>query len=201
VAHELRNPLAGISGALQVIGSSLADDDRRRPVMDKVGQQVRRLNALVTDLLTFARPEAAKMRPLDLGEVVRAAVDATERGEVTVDVLGGGRALGDVHLLQHMVVNLVQNAVQAVGQGGHVRVVLGPASVLVCDDGPGVPDANRASIFEPFYTTRTQGTGLGLAICRKAATAMGASIDLATSPLGGAAFEIRLQPDPANPVV
>jgi two-component system sensor histidine kinase PilS (NtrC family) len=66
VAHELRNPLAGISGALQVIGRSLADDDRRKAIMEKVEGQVRRLNALVTDLLAFARPDVARAQPVEL---------------------------------------------------------------------------------------------------------------------------------------
>ena len=195
VAHELRNPLAGISGAIQVIASSLPDTDRRKPIMEKVEGQVRRLNALVTDLLDFARPTAARSAPVSLDEVVRAAVELVRRDHpaVAFTVVGSGSAKADPNLLTQIVLNLLLNAAQALGpDGGRVEVALAPGSILVSDSGPGIPAENAEKIFTPFFTTRTRGTGLGLAICRKAATAMEGRLELASGSLPGAALHLVL---------
>jgi two-component system sensor histidine kinase HydH len=196
VAHELRNPLAGISGAIQVLARSLPAEDRRKPIMEKVEQQVRRLDALVTELLDFARPTEARIGPLALDEVARQVVDLVQRDHpgVALSATGAGDAAGDPNLVQQVVLNLVLNAVQALDGVGEVRVLVEPGRVLVNDSGPGIPDENVEKIFEPFFTTRTRGTGLGLAICRKAAAAMGGRLTLATGPLPGAAFLLELRP-------
>lgn len=199
VAHELRNPLAGISGALQVIGRSLADDDRRKLIMEKVEGQVRRLNALVTDLLAFARPDPARAKDVQLREVVRAALDPV-RGEfpaVKLTLEGDGTAFADPHLVQSIVLNLVQNAAQAMDGQGEVLVRLSAGEVLIADGGSGVPVDLRDKIFEPFFTTRTRGTGLGLAISRKAARAMNGDLQLlATGPRSGATFRLLVPSRP-----
>lgn len=197
VAHELRNPLAGISGAIQVIARSFPEDDRRRPVMEKVDDQIRRLNALVTDLLAFARPDPARMTFVRLEEIAAIAADlvSKERPGVVCEVIGAGEAWADPNLVQHVLINLLQNAGQALESRSEARiqVVVKPGSVLVNDDGPGIEPAIREQIFEPFYTTRTRGTGLGLAISRKAASAMGAELVLSTGDLPGAAFLLRFR--------
>lgn len=194
VAHELRNPLAGISGAIQVIARSLPADDRRKPIMEKVEQQVHRLNALVTDLLDFARPVEPNLALVDLDDVARGVVEllAREHPRARLAVEGQGSAVADANFLQQVLLNLVINGIQAGGDEAEVRVIVGPGRVRVSDDGPGVPEANREAIFNPFFTTRTRGTGLGLAICRKQVTAMGGRIVLDQGPLRGAAFEIDL---------
>jgi signal transduction histidine kinase len=125
--------------------------------------------------------------------VVRPGIDLV-RGEfpaVAVHLLGEGRAVADPHLVQSVVLNLVQNAAQAMAGEGEVWVRLAPGEVRVTDSGPGVPDELRAQIFEPFFTTRTRGTGLGLAISRKAARAMSGELDLVPS-AAGATFRLLL---------
>lgn len=196
VAHELRNPLAGISGAIQVLARSMDNDDRRKPIMGKVEQQVRRLDALVTELLNFARPAEARIVVVALEEVVRQVVDLVHRDHPTVvlSAVGRGSAMADPNLVQQVVLNLVLNAVQAIDGVGEVCVVVEPGRVLVNDSGPGIPAENVEKIFEPFFTTRTRGTGLGLAICRKAASAMGGRLSLGTGPLRGATFVLELGP-------
>ncbi|MES2642781.1 MAG: protoglobin domain-containing protein [Myxococcota bacterium] len=197
VAHELRNPLAGISGALQVIGRSLPDDDRRKPIMEKVEQQVRRLNLLVTDLLNFARPTEARLAPVRLEEVARQVVDNVQREHPTVRITttGTGMARADSNLVHQITLNLVLNAVQALDGPGAIQVDITPGRIRVSDSGPGVPAADAERIFSPFFTTRARGTGLGLAICRKGASAMGGVLALASGPLAGASFLLELQPE------
>ncbi len=195
VAHELRNPLAGISGAIQIIAGSMADDDRRRPIMDKVEHQIRRLNAMATELLALARTTPARMARIDLTEAASMALEllVNEHPGMDVRLTGGGSAYADANKVQQIILNLVQNAVQAVGSTGEIAVEIADQEVRVNDDGPGIPSAIRDEIFTPFFTTRTRGTGLGLAICRQEAEAMDATLDLAESALGGASFVLRMR--------
>lgn len=191
VAHEVRNPLAGISGAVQVIARSLDSDDPRRRILGKVEEQITRLNGLVTDLLTYARPDRARTRPTDLRNVAEAVVSllVDESMQLKIRVEGQGVASADPNLLHQILLNLCQNAAQAAGEGGEVLVRVADRHILVNDSGPGVPDEARSSLFQPFFTTKTRGTGLGLAISQRAAHAMRASLSLCEGgPLPGAAF-------------
>ena len=194
VAHELRNPLAGISGAIQVIARSLPDTDRRKPIMDKVEQQVRRLDALVTDLLDFARPAEARVVDVVLEDVVAAVVDNVKRDHpsMVITATGSGTARADPNLVHQVLLNLVLNAIQALDGAGEVRIQVQRGRVVVSDSGPGIPPENVEKVFAPFFTTRTRGTGLGLAICRKATGAMGGQLVLTNGPLPGAAFALEL---------
>jgi signal transduction histidine kinase len=196
VAHELRNPLAGISGAIQVISRSLPSDDRRKPIMEKVEQQVRRLDALVTDLLDFARPTTARMGPVKLEDVTRSVVENVQRQHagVAIKAEGASTVYADPNLVHQILLNLILNAVQAVGGEGQVLVLIASGCVRVSDSGPGVAAENADKIFQPFFTTRTRGTGLGLAICRKAANAMAGRLELGAGPLAGACFVLELPP-------
>jgi signal transduction histidine kinase len=193
VAHEIRNPLAGISGTVQFIASSLPSDDVRVEALTEVRDQIARLGSLVGDLLNFSRPITADARPVDLAHVAGAAIQQASASEGYVaSVNGEGVALGDAALLSQVLLNLVQNAWQA---GAKTVVVdVAPGRVFVCDDGPGIKPENRARIFEPFFTTKVRGTGLGLSVARKMIEAMNGSIALAASPLGGAGFDVRLPP-------
>jgi signal transduction histidine kinase len=199
VAHELRNPLAGISGAVQVIAASMPEEDARKRVMQKVEDQIRRLDSLVGDLLGFARQPVARASDIDLAEAARAIVELARRSHPSVAfaVKGSGRASADPHLVQQVLLNLVINAANATaelhGGGGEVRIEVARGRVRVRDDGPGVPTGSEETIFQPFYTTRTRGTGLGLAICRKLALAMHGTCTLAPRVEGqGACFVLEL---------
>jgi signal transduction histidine kinase len=197
VAHELRNPLAGISGALQVITRSMDEGSLHHTVLTKVDGEVRRLNSLVTDLLAFARPGTAQLTPTDLRPLADEVVEllAPEHPTVTLSVVGLGQAAADPHLVRQVLHNLVRNAVDAVTEsgGGAVRVLVDHGSLRVADDGPGIPEERRAEVFEPFVTSKTRGTGLGLAISARSAHAMGGDLRLVDDgPLSGACFELLL---------
>ncbi len=199
VAHELRNPLAGISGALQVLTHGLDPGDKRLSIMERVIGQVRRLDLLVTDLLAYARPRPPRMARVELeevsDEVVRLVQAAFPHHHFAAH--GPGCAIADADHLHRVLLNLVTNAAQATPPGGHITVEVSDTQVVVRDDGPGVPPEVAPHIFEPFYTTRTQGTGLGLAICQQAVAAMDGSLDLLPTSRG-AAFRVRLQPCTAS---
>ena len=191
VAHEIRNPLAGISGTVQVVASSLPDADSRRVALAKVQEQIARLGTLVGDLLSFARPITAQPRPVQLEQVVAQVVVQTAASEgASAVVEGEGRAHADPSLLGQVLANLVQNAWQA----GAKKVVVSIADgiVDVHDDGPGIAAEHRAKIFEPFFTTKVRGTGLGLPVAAKMVEAMRGELKLRPSPLGGAGFRIEL---------
>ncbi|MDP2307287.1 MAG: protoglobin domain-containing protein [Pseudomonadota bacterium] len=199
VAHELRNPLAGISGAIQVIARSLPAEDRRKPIMDKVEQQVRRLDALVTDLLDFARPTTPRFTDVALKEVAKAVADLVTREHpgVAIRISGAADVRADTNLVHQILLNLLLNACQAMDGAGEIRITVAPGLVRVSDSGPGISAENAEKIFQPFYTTRTRGTGLGLAICRKAAAAMNGQLVLAPPVPGSGACFILSLPGPA----
>jgi signal transduction histidine kinase len=162
--------------------------------MEKVEQQVRRLDALVTDLLAFSRPSEPRVAPVRLEEVARGVVELVQRDNpgVVLKATGMGGARADQNLVHQILLNLVLNAVQALDGPGRVDVIISDGRVIINDDGPGIPVENLDRIFQPFFTTRTRGTGLGLAISRKAATSMGGRITLGHGPLAGAAFVLEL---------
>lgn len=193
VAHEIRNPLAGISGTVQFVAGSLPPGDTRVEALTEVQSQIARLGTLVGDLLNFSRPITAQCGPADLASVAHNAVvqaTASEGKEATVQGAGVGNV--DSALLGQVLLNLVQNAWQAGAK--KVVVQISDARVFVFDDGPGIADENHAKVFEPFFTTKTRGTGLGLPVAKKVVEAMGGALMLSTSPLGGAAFDVSLQP-------
>ncbi|MDP2341869.1 MAG: protoglobin domain-containing protein [Deltaproteobacteria bacterium] len=194
VAHEIRNPLAGISGTVQVIGASLPEDDPRRVALSKVQDQIQRLGGLVGDLLSFARPISAQIRRVDLVAISRGAVvEANASTGQSATVEGAGEAFADGALLEQVLLNLVQNAWQAGALNVVLKVMAG--GVDVDDDGPGIPAEEQDRVFEPFFTTKLRGTGLGLPTARKMMQAMRGTLELGAS-RGGASFKARLPTEP-----
>lgn len=196
VSHELRNPLAGISGALQVISRSLPEDAPHRPILQKIDAEVRRLNELVSDLLSFARQKKANVGPVDLGLIASETLElvAADHPETRFEQVGDGHAHADPNLIRQILHNLLRNAIDAAGEAGTVRVELEDGLLQVSDSGPGIPEAKRETIFEPFVTTKTRGTGLGLAISRKNAETMHGTLRIVGGPLAGATFALALCP-------
>lgn len=190
VAHEIRNPLTAISTTLQVITTSFPADDPRREVLEMVKAQITRLDRLVTDLLSYARPADAHLEGMDLMAIAQSSVIASA-AEVPVT---GEPVSGQVdpRMVQQILINLLINAQHVAGPGG-VRVVVGPGpQIAVEDDGPGIEPEVAETLFEPFVTTKAKGTGLGLAISVKLAEAMGGTLTLDESYTDGARFVLEL---------
>lgn len=181
IAHELRNPLAGISGALQILRSEFDEQERMRSIIDRVLEQVRNLNQLVTDLLAYARTdrEPQPQAGTDLADLAREVLDglSMEYPNVVMRVRGNPRVSTDPAMVRQILWNLGTNACQAMGGRGEIRVACTTESISICDDGPGIDDDAARRAFEPFFTTKVKGTGLGLAVSAKVANAMGGELE------------------------
>jgi PAS domain S-box-containing protein len=199
IAHEFRNGLATIHGYSRLI----RPDDlppAYRPYVDGIRQETEALGHVVTNFLKFARPEQVAFADVDLDALVRRAIDELrlELPDAAMDVRGHFGAIeGDEVLLRQVFGNLVRNAVEACQAAGIApRVEIhGEADDRVCrisvnDNGPGVPDAARTKIFQPFFTTRSRGTGLGLAIVQKLVVIHNGRVSVTDSSLGGAVFQL-----------
>lgn len=204
MAHEIRNPLGIIKTSAELVRRRAAMEPREDRLMGFVLEEVGRIDRLVKALLDFARPAPCAAVPLDLvAEVAWPAVDVMaaelERRGITLAVRLPREAvpiLGDPDQLHHALLNLLLNAAEAAGEGGHVilrvRVAGERAAVAVEDSGPGVPEEVRASLFDPFVTTRVNGTGLGLATVRATIEAHGGAVCYADAPSGGAIFTLTI---------
>lgn len=206
LAHEIKNPLAGIAGAMQILIHDLPKGDPKREVFEEIAVQVRRIEKTVTDLLSFARPQPPEFALVDLSETLRAALflvrQHSEAKQITFQeelapALPPVRA--DPRQIQQVFLNLVLNAVQAMPTGGKVVVrtqsVKGAGGLVqaeVEDTGPGIPDDVREHIFEPFFTTKHKGTGLGLAIVRRIVAEHGGEIEVASVLGHGTTFTVTL---------
>jgi two-component system CheB/CheR fusion protein len=201
VAHEVKNPLAGINGVIQVLMSRRSSGDMEVPIMADIVGRIDSLNELIQDLLFFARPRALRLQPVDLGLLLQQIVDTMRKdpaaNAVAVDLDVTPTVLhGDVELLRAVFLNLLLNAAQAINGRGHISVQArgadGRCTVNVVDDGPGIPEDIRARIFEPFFTTKSRGGGLGLPIARRTVELHGGSLTLACPSSGGTHVQIDL---------
>lgn len=205
MAHEIKNPLAGIRGGCEIMARAYSADDPRKELADEVLAQVDRLNETTHGLLEFARPRAKHPVATDLHDVLDRAAAVVEedsrQSEVVVE-RRYARELPPVRVdpqqIERAVLNLLLNACQAMGGRGRIELTTGRdgsfAFLRVEDDGPGIPPDRLQRIFEPFYTTRPTGTGLGLAIVRNVVLDHGGRIEARArdGESGGACFELYL---------
>ena len=203
VAHEVRNPLAVVFNALAGLRRPTINEDERGKLLEILQEEAERLRDIVSDLLEFASPRPPVAAPASLDEIVRGAVDAacsvvgSKDDDVLVDTEGRTDLECDERLVRQAVLNLVQNALQASGRTGPVRVSVrshddDALNVQVADDGDGVPEDMRERVFTPFFSTRPKGTGLGLAVVKRCADAHNGQITLHANGARGALFELRL---------
>jgi PAS domain S-box-containing protein len=201
VAHEVKNPLAAISGPLQILADDLSPDDPRKGLMKEILGQVRRLDGTVRSLLTFAKPTTPKKQPIVLREFLdRMARLAGEhhlsRGVRFSQEGPADLALSaDPSLLEQVFWNLFLNAAEAMKGVGDVRVSCRAGAdaieMAVTDTGAGIAPELAGRLFRPFVTTKTSGTGLGLALCRKIVEAHQGSINIASEPGRGTTVTLR----------
>lgn len=207
LAHEIRNPLAAISYATQLLEESREIPEADRRLLEIIYQQTRRMNGIVENVLGLARRERAQPEHVDLGDFARQFVadyrNSHPLDQDTLDVRsdpGLVPCLADRRQLQQIVTVLVHNALvygRMPGQPAqvalHVHRDARNAPLLdVVDHGPGIPDAVAGQLFRPFFTTSGHGTGLGLYIAREMCLANQADLSYVALPAGGACFRIRL---------
>jgi signal transduction histidine kinase len=220
VAHEVRNPLGVIFNSLGSLRKLLKQEGNVGLLLGIIQEEADRLNAMVGDLLDFARPLRPTLTPVPLRPLVEDALDAARtrtpgadegkrparagqlEGPLELDlrIPPGLTLMADARLLRQALVNLLLNALQAMPKGGvlsvHAEMQTGlgnpQARILVRDTGPGVPPEQRANVFQPFFTTKATGTGLGLAVVRRIIEGHGGRINLLEREEGGAEFELLL---------
>jgi signal transduction histidine kinase len=209
IAHEVRNPLGSIKLYARMLEQDLADRPGERGIAVKIGTAVRGLDAVVGDVLNFARELRAKPETIGAAELLERAVEAvagTEpAGGARIVVSAGAAALWCDSILMHQaVVNIARNGLQAMSEappppGGHTLTLsagarAGECCITVSDTGPGVGDDAIDRMFNPFFTTRRTGTGLGLAIVHRIVDAHGGRVSVRRNGQGpgggGAVFEL-----------
>jgi signal transduction histidine kinase len=204
LAHEIKNPLAGLSGALELLAEDLQADPRQTEIVGEMRHQVQRLTHTMESLLSFARPAKAKLRSTDVNgsidKVLFLLKQQSRGGVVSIEhemSPGLPHVLADPFQLEQVFLNICLNAFQAMGEGGRltVRSRAGDGNVVVEveDTGPGIPSDLRAHVFKPFFTTKREGNGLGLAISARIVAEHGGHIGYRCPPDGGTVFIVTLQ--------
>lgn len=203
LAHEIKNPLAGISGAIQVLRDGFPKDDTRRSVLDEVLRHIARLDNTVKDLLVYARPKPPRIRECQLSRVVERVLtlvrEAPDAKRVAIEYIGEQQfpvIIADENLLEDVLLNLLQNAIHASPAGAKItvaaRVEDGIAELAVEDRGHGMDDEVQRRAMEPFFTTKARGTGLGLSICHQIALAHGGTLMIRSVQNEGTTVAMRI---------
>jgi len=203
LAHEIRNPLAGISGAMQVIAQAMPPGDPRRETVAEIQRQVQRLNKTVDDLVSFARPRPPEPALFQVNTLLEETLSVLKQEpqlegiEVTTDLQADlPQVMIDPQQMQNVFMNVILNAAQAMPQGGRltVRSVARDhgAAIAFADTGCGMSREQIEHIFRPFYTTKTRGTGVGLSISQKILESHGGSIEAESAEGAGSTFTILL---------
>jgi signal transduction histidine kinase len=213
LAHEIRNPLAGIAGVIDIIGRDLPEKAPARSVLKEVKHEVMRVNRIVSDLLETARPKPPEYRAADLNSTVENAMifarQQTLAKPVKMELHKTNESLTvehDPNQIQQVLLNLMLNAIQAMDHAnfnsgaesgpGQVDVDIaqrdGQAMVSVSDTGKGIKPEHLPNIFRPFYTTKGSGTGLGLSLARRIVEDHGGKITVRSEVGKGSTFEVLL---------
>lgn len=201
IAHEVRNPLAAIRGAIQVIGGRLPVGSREAAVTTDVIARIDTLNELVEDLLLFARPPHPRPSAVDVSVVLAATVELlredTDYPDLRVDIVGQAPpVMADAELLKIVFLNLFLNSAHAMRGRGAINVSVTSTAdacrIAVSDTGPGIPPEVRRKLFTPFFTTKARGTGLGLPTVKRLVEAHHGRILVACPPGGGTTMTVQL---------
>jgi signal transduction histidine kinase len=200
VAHEVKNPLAGIRGAIQIIGGRLPAGTDASIVKDIIGR-IDALGEMMASLLLFARPPVPRVGLVDVNALVGATADLLSKDptlrDLEVHVEGYAPAVtADPSLLQIVFHNLLVNGAHAMQGKGQIRVSIGQVDsiclVTFADSGPGIPVEVREKIFTPFFTTKVRGSGLGLPTVRRLIEAHHGTISIACPSAGGTVVTVQL---------
>ncbi len=210
VAHDIRNPLTAIRSTIQYLRHDFQDGGPKRELVDEVLTEVDRIDRTVDGLLSLTRTRSFEPEIVDLAEIVRQSVSLVRaqarRQNVRLEEapsLPEARVLGDSGELRQLCMNLLMNALQAMPDGGGLRVGLsvaaseGPAAsravdIAIADTGAGIPPDHLERVFDPFFTTKRDGTGLGLSICHGIVERHGGEIDIASEPGRGTTATVRI---------
>jgi two-component system, NtrC family, sensor histidine kinase HydH len=203
LAHEIRNPLAGIAGVIEIISRDLPSSSPAREVVKDVRREIARINHIVTDLLQTARPHPPKIRKSDLNTTVEHAVMLGRQQALSKGIeiaLRKDPSLPEVEhdsdQIHQVLLNLLLNAQQAIDAKGKIEVTVegkgSSAAIEVKDNGRGISPEALPNIFRPFYTTKGDGTGLGLSLARRIVEDHQGRIDVTSTAGKGTTFTVVL---------
>jgi two-component system sensor histidine kinase PilS (NtrC family) len=211
MAHEIRNPLASLSGSIQLLSEELTLDSTSRELMEIINREVSRLNALITDFLHYASPRPLQVKEVDLLALLRETVTLLQQssGPEWIMTISApeGNCLAEVDqvMMKQVFWNLARNAVEAMPEGGELAMTIkrfpveGEEGIITdhleisfADTGMGISPHEMDRVFTPFHSTKEQGTGLGLAIVFKIVEAHGGRIEVDCSREKGTVFRIRV---------
>ncbi|HOC44327.1 MAG TPA: ATP-binding protein [Thermoanaerobaculales bacterium] len=204
VAHEVNNPLAGVTACLENLRANPDDDEMRSRYLDLIGDGLARIERTITNLLNFSRQREVKLEPTSLNHSLRHVVELVgyqlrQAGVQVAFDLDADQAMvmADHFQMEQLFLNLVLNAIGAMPEGGALtlktRVGRGEVTVDVKDTGTGIPEEIRGRVFDPFFTTREagEGTGLGLAVSHSIVAAHGGTIEVESVPGAGTTFRVH----------
>jgi two-component system sensor kinase FixL len=201
IAHEVKNPLAGIRGALQVISGRLPEQSGDAPIMREIITRIDSLSELMKDLLLFARPPQPRLASVEITPLVRMTLELLRGdpavGDIQISVDGTAPPVEvDAELLKIVLLNLLLNAVHAMPGHGRIAISVeaaaGVCRVVIADSGSGIPSEILERIFTPFFTTKSRGTGLGLPTAKRIVEAHRGTIAISCPPAGGTTVTIDL---------
>ena len=216
IAHEIKNPLASMTGSIQLLHKEIVTTPVSLKLMNIVLREADRLNALINDFLLFARPTSGKKEALELGAAVLETLDLFEKDAACRERITVRHALDrnvwtrmDQQHFRQIFWNLLLNAADAIDGKGVVRVAVrgvnGEAKLVVEDDGRGISEDIQKNIFDPFFTTRAQGTGLGLAIVHRLLDSYGGRVVVKSDEGKGTSFSLHMKgippPDAVAPTI
>jgi two-component system sensor histidine kinase HydH len=206
LAHEIRNPLASISGAAGILARGHASSEARTECLEILTKESQRLNKLLTNFLDFARPRLPRMQTIDPSEMVQSIVTLGQHAASQYGISLRAQERGpmrevecDPEQIKQLLLNLILNAIQATHDNSVISISTFATADSLCveiaDDGTGIAPEDRDHIFDPFFTTRKDGTGLGLAIASNIAAQHGGSLTCRPNDRRGTIFRMEL---PAN---
>jgi len=199
IAHELRNPMAVIAGYLTLLAKK--QDDAGHAVIRDIQAEISGMNRIISDLLTFARPTSLNRSAVNMRLLLESCVETVLQARSGRPAIDASLDLGDVTapvdevLMRQALGNLLQNAVEAMPDGGMLTVTMQAdrdLAIIIGDTGPGIPPENLKKVFLPFFTTKDQGVGMGLALTHKVVTAHGGRVEVLSTVNAGTKFRVVL---------
>ncbi len=203
LAHEIRNPLAGIAGVLDIVSRDLPDSSVAREVIEDAKQEAVQINRILTELLDTARPKAPQFRITDIVGTAEHAVLFARQQAVTKRINIEFEVKDELPPVEHdpnqinqVLLNLLLNAIQSMDKAGAIRVTVqqeeDAVAIVIADEGKGIAPEHLPNIFRPFFTTKGHGTGLGLSLARRMVESHGGTISVVSAQGRGTQFTVLL---------
>ena len=204
LAHEIKNPIAGMKGALEIISQKTDPSDPKKEIFNEILLQIEKIHNVIQDLLSYARPKEMSFSLVNPNECIENAIKLAKPQKNSKDIIfhfeglhNNTLACIDADKIQELMLNLMLNSISAIEKKGQIDIKLlernkKELEILLKDNGRGIKRDQLSQIFNPFFTTKSRGTGLGLSICKKIAAAHQGSLQVKSKEGKGTTFLIRL---------